>query len=269
MRFCAALLVVSGAFILSGCTTMQDAGVSKADAAQEKPTRSSRLIKLASDIEARGDSDTALALYQQAAAVPDVKPQTLVVVADAYARAGYDEEAIKTYRLALSRSPSNGPALVGLGSAMIDTGDTEAGIRALSEGAQSVNTSKAYNRLGVAHIFAGDIESAQATFTRALALAPGDLDIEINMALAAALAQDSARAVPLAQKVAASPDAQLHHKRNIVMVYGLLGQEDVMRTSPPTGLSTKEINSLMSQAKSIRAKKTVDARARALGSMSG
>ncbi|WP_244467966.1 tetratricopeptide repeat protein [Nitratireductor soli] len=254
--------------VFSGCTTLQDAGVSKTEK-EEVPTHSSRLVKLASDIESRGDPNTALALYEQAAAVPDAKPATLVSVADAYARAGYGEQAVKTYRLALSRAPSYGPALVGLGSAMIDEGDSEAGIRALAEGAQSVHSSKAYNRLGVAYIFAGDTDAAQTTFQKALALAPGDLDIETNMALAAALAQQSASAVLLAQKIAASPNAQLHHKRNIVVVYGLLGQESVVRASPPTGLSTKDIDTLLAQAKAIGTKKTVHARAKALGSMNG
>ena len=74
--------------------------------------------------------------------------------------------------------------MLGLGSAMMETGDIDAGMRALAQAAPLVNTSSAYNRLGVAQTFAGQTGQAQATFAQALKLAPGDLDVESNMALA-------------------------------------------------------------------------------------
>nr|WP_246666258.1 hypothetical protein [Aquamicrobium sp. LC103] len=184
-------------------------------------------------------------------------------------RAGYHSEATKAYRAALARTPNYGPALVGLGTAMVEDGDPQAGIRALTEGARAVNTSQAYNRLGVAQTFAGQTDLALGTFTHALSLDPNDLDIQTNMALAAALAGDAARAVPLIQKVYGAPGAQLHHKRNAIVAYGLIGQADHVRSSPPTGLATEEISSLLAQAQSIRAKGDVSARAKALGSVNG
>ncbi|RUW28718.1 hypothetical protein EOA38_25020, partial [Mesorhizobium sp. M1E.F.Ca.ET.041.01.1.1] len=48
---------------LTGCqTTKTDADKAKA---QAPSSQSERLIKLADDIDARGDSDTAIALYQR------------------------------------------------------------------------------------------------------------------------------------------------------------------------------------------------------------
>ena len=79
----------------------------------------------------------------------------------------------------------------------------------------------------------------------------------------------AAAAIPLVQRVEAAPGAQLHHKRNVVVVYGLLGQADHIKASPPTGLSTKEINTLLARAKSIRAKGSTQAKAKALGSIVG
>ncbi|TIN21531.1 MAG: hypothetical protein E5Y31_20810 [Mesorhizobium sp.] len=76
-------------------------------------------------------------------------------------------------------------------------------MRALAQAAPLVNTSSAYNRLGVAQTFAGQTVEAQTTFAQALKLAPGGLDIETNMALAAALEDNSATALPLVQKTAA------------------------------------------------------------------
>ncbi|TJV20210.1 MAG: hypothetical protein E5Y18_19925, partial [Mesorhizobium sp.] len=113
----------------------------------------------------------------------------------------------------------------------------------------------------MAQTFAGQTAEAQTTFAQALKLAPGDLDVESNMALAAALEGNSATALPLVQKISAAPNAQLHHKRNVVVVYGLLGQADQVRASPPIGLATKEVNTLLARARTIRSKGSTQARA--------
>lgn len=250
---------------LSACQTTQP---NSAAAKQEPATHSDRLVQLAADIEAQGESGTAIALYQRATALPDAKPIAFIKAGEAYMRAGYPDAAVSAYRAALAKFPSDGPALLGLGSAMIEMGDVDAGLRALTQAAPLVNTSSAYNRLGVAQIFAGQVDQAQATLAQALKLKPDDLDIKTNMALAAALRGDAAAAIPLAQQVSAAPNAQLHHKRNVVVVYGLVGQADQIGAAPPTGLTTKEINSLLAQAQSIRAKGTMRAKAEALGSIS-
>jgi Flp pilus assembly protein TadD len=254
--------------VLAGCqTTGNKPGSDKAAQAQGATSQSDKLAKLATDIEAHGDDSTAIALYERATAMPDARASTFAKAGEAYLKAGYPERAVKAYQAALARAPNDGPAMLGLGSAMIEAGDVDAGIRALAQAVPIVNTGNAYNRLGVAQTFAGQVDAAQATFAQALTLSPGDLDVEINMALAAALKGDAATAVPLVQKVAASPNVQLLHKRNIVVVYGLLGQQDQVRAAPPVGLSTKEIKTLLAKAKAIRAKGSVLARAKALGSI--
>lgn len=262
-------LPVVAILALSGCQTVKSKADSDAAQVQTASTQSDRLIKLAAEIEERGETETALALYQRATALPDAKPTAFVKAGGAYMRAGYPTEAAQAYRFALSKVPADGQAMLGLGSAMIETGDVDAGIRALAQAAPIVNTSSAYNRLGVAQTFAGHVDEAQATFGQALKLEPGDLDIETNMALAAALGGNSAAAVPLIQKIAAAPNAQLHHKRNVVVVYGLLGQAYQVKAVPPTGLSSKEISALLIRAKSIRAKGSAKAKAKALGSIVG
>lgn len=265
MRLRIVYLAAVSMLALSSCQT---AKMERGATPQTAATQSDRLLKLASDIEAQGESGTAIALYEKAAALPDAKPSAFVKTGDAYMRAGYPAEASKAYNAALAKAPNDGPALLGLGSAMIDSGDAEAGLRALKQAAPIVNSSRAYNRLGVAQTFAGQLAPARETFERALRLSPGDLDIQTNMALAAALEGKADIALPLIQRVAADPAVQMHHKRNVVVVYGLLGQADVVKQAPPTGLTSKQIATLLARAKSIRAKGTVRARAKALGSMS-
>ncbi|WP_274425116.1 tetratricopeptide repeat protein [Chelativorans sp. YIM 93263] len=264
MRRRMAVVLVMSAIALTGCATTQ--GGSE-DTSAEPASQSSRLMSLAADLEQRGEWETAITLYEQAAALPGAPASTFVGLGDVYMRSGYPDEAMEAYRAALSRSPKYGPALVGLGWAMIDQGDAEAGIRTLSEGAQSVNTSQAYNRLGVAQTFAGQTQPAMNTFARALSLAPDDLDVQINMALAAALANDDAQALPIVQRVASNPDANLQHKRNVILIYGLLDRDNEARALGLTGLATEEVNTLLSQAGTIRAQSSLQARAEALGSI--
>ncbi len=265
-----AFLSVIGALALAGCQTarLDRPNITNVET-PKAASQSERLVKLADEIDARGESDTALALYERAVAMPDAKPAAFVKAGGAYMKAGYPAEAVKAYRAALAKDPNDGQAMLGLGSAMIETGDARAGLRALEQAAPLVNTSSGYNRLGVAQTFAGRLDEAQETFAQALELAPGDLDIETNMALAAALDGNSAVAIPLIQQVSRSSDAQMHHKRNAVVVYGLLGQAAGVKAAPPTGLTSKEVNTLLARAKSIRAESSVQAKAKALGSFLG
>lgn len=268
MRRRVVILPALAVLALAGCQTGgSHSAVNPKAATSGSP--SERLVKLADDIAKRGDSDTAIALYQKAAALPDARPSAYVKTGDAYMRAGDPALAAKAYQAALAKAPDNGEAMLGLGSAMMDAGDYNAGMRALAQAAPLVNTSSSYNRLGVAQTLSGHTQEAQNTFGQALKMAPGDLDIETNMALAAGLEGNAGVALPLAQKLAGASNAQLHHKRNAVIVFGLLGQGDQLRAAPPVGLPTQEINKLLSQAQSIRAKGSTQARAQALGSILG
>lgn len=139
IAFCAMLLV-------TGCQTAR-----KQAATTEKETASTqpdRLANLAKEIEGRGEQGTALSLYARAAVMPDASASVSVQAGDAYLRSGHVDEAVTAYKAALAKSPNNGSALLGLGSALVDSGDLDAGIRTLTTAAPVVGTSRAYNRLG-------------------------------------------------------------------------------------------------------------------------
>lgn len=269
MRLLFVFLPIVSLAALPGCQTFQADAVTSQGKAGDGITQSDRLIALAGDIEARGEDETAIVLYRQAISLPGAKPVSFVKAGEALMRAGYTDEAVAAYHSALSAAPNDGHAMLGLGAAMVDSGDISAGIRALAKAAPIVNTSKAYNQLAVAQILAGETIAAQSTLSQALALDPGDLDIQTNMALAASLEGSSSTAVPLIERVLSSSNAQLHHKRNVVVAFGLLGQSERVKASPPVGLTTVEIDKLLSLAKSISNKSSLQAKAKALGSMSG
>jgi len=256
------LAVAFGALLLTtGCQTMGEKTASKKP---EPTSQSERLAKLAKDIEGRGESDTALPLYARAAAMPEASAAIMVQAGDAYSRAGQPEEAINAYKAALAKSPENGPALLGMGTALIQIGDLSAGVSALTTAAPVVGTSSAYNRLGVALTMTGQTQDAVAAYQKALSMAPGDVDIQSNLALAAALQGDASAVEQAAQKVEASGTAELHHKRNIVLAYGLIGHDQQVRSSTPAGLTSGEVDRILKLAAKARSKGSVTAKAAAL-----
>ena len=264
MRF--GISVAVGAFLLlTGCQTTSDS----AKKTPEPTSQADRLAKLAKDIEGRGEADTALPLYARAAAMPEANAAIMVQSGDAYSRAGQPEEAISAYKAALAKSPNNGPALLGMGTALVQVGDLPAGVSALTSAAPVVGTSSAYNRLGVALTMTGQTQSAIAAYQKALTMTPGDVDIQSNLALAAALQGDATVVEEAAQKVDSAAGAELHHKRNIVLAYGLIGHDQQARSSTPAGLTSGEVDKILKLAKKARAKASMTDRVAALQNVMG
>ena len=225
------------------------------------------LVRLAQDIEGRGESGTALALYERAAEVSG-DAAAYVRLGDAYSRADKVSEAITAYRTALGKAPDDAEAELGLGGALVKKGDYEGGLKALAKAAPVVKTGAAYNRLGVAQTLTGRLHDAEASFESARELAPDDLDISTNLALAAALAGEDQKAITLMQSVVQSAGAEPRHQRNLVIIYSLFGRIDEARAAAPQDLSPQDLQKLIERAKSIRAINDARARARALGTIS-
>jgi Flp pilus assembly protein TadD len=249
-------------FLLAGCASQ---ALLDAAASTEKPDQDG-LTRVASDVEAQGQIVAALPIYEQAAAASN-DPKAQVRLGDAYTRAGKTDQAIKAYRAALAVAPDNPDALLGLGSALVKAGDADGAVVALAKAAPIVNTMTAYNRLGVAQTQTGQFAQAHQSFDAASALAPDDLDIRINVALAAALEGQETKAIDVARSVVTSPGAQARHRRNLMIVYGLLGLVDEGRAAAPKELSANEAKKLLARAMAIRAISDAKARAKALGTI--
>jgi len=260
--FCAVPTLLG--LLLAGCATQSwlDAAAST-----EKPDQDG-LMRVASDMEAQGQVVAALPIYERAAAASsDATAQ--VRLGDAYARAGKTDQAIQAYRAALAVAPDNSDALLGLGSALVKAGDADGAVVALAKVAPIVNTMTAYNRLGVAQTLTGHFAQAYQSFDAASALAPDDLDIRTNLALAAALDGQETKAIDAARAVVTSPGAEARHRRNLMIVFGLLGRPDEGRAAAPKELSAAEVKKLLARAAAIRAISDARARAKAVGTIMG
>ena len=275
MRVHSMLILVLLSALASGCANLHvpeadNSNGSKAEKAADAGDKSKGLILLAKDIEAHGEKDTAIKLYQQTVTLSGDAPDANVRLGDAYLRARQIKPAMDAYRAALIKDPDNNDALLGLGAALVQSGSLDEGLADLAKSAPRVDTGAAYNRLGVAQMMAGQFVNAQGSFEKGRALAPDDLDIATNLALATALAGEADNAAALAHEIAQSPSAEERHRRNLVLVLGLIGRSrDEARAVAPPGLSQHDIAVLLKHAEAIRDMNDPKARAKALGMMRG
>jgi Flp pilus assembly protein TadD len=248
----------------------QKAGQAADNVDKPDTDKSTGLVRLAKDIEAHGESDTAIKLYQQTVALSGNAPDANVRLGEAYMRANRIKPAMDAYRAALVKDPDDNDALLGLGAALVQSGSVDEGLADLAKAAPNVGTAAAYNRLGVAQMMVGQFANAQASFEKGRALSPDDLDIATNLALAAALGGEAEKAAALAREIAQSPAAQDRHRRNLIIALGIIGRSrDEARTVAPPGLSQHELAALLKHAETIREASDPKVRAKALGMMRG
>lgn len=225
------------------------------------------LLRVAADIEARGDRATAFTIYERAVTVSNGRSDIRLELAAAHERAEQPDEALKIYRSILQTEPENGMALVHMGSQLIKRGRLEPGVSALAKAAPLLKSPGAYDRLGVAQTMVGRPQEAVLSLEKAHELVPNDLDVATNLALASSLAGKHERAIELMQEVAQQARAKPHHRRNLVIVLGLAQKNDEALALASADLPKTEIEKLLKRADIVRKGSSPKEQARALGTI--
>lgn len=141
----------------------------------------------------RGDLETAIALFQEAAAREPADPRPLLGLGSALRGAGRVEDAIQAYRRALARDPDHGDTLNALGALLASGGDLEEGIHHFEAAIRlRPDDASAMNNLGIACMMALRLEEARTWFDRSLSLRPDDADTRHHRAQLALLCGDLA-----------------------------------------------------------------------------
>jgi Flp pilus assembly protein TadD len=249
--------------LVGGCAANPDQKPLNAFAAAP----SEGLARLAADIEAHGEIETALGLYKQSAE-GEPNASAYVRLGDAYARAARIDAAIGAFRSALVLDPDNGEALLGLGSALVRKNALTEAIVVLEKAAARGETPGILNRLGLAQTLAGRFAAARDSLERASRLNPTDMDILSNLALAEALLGHSGRAIELDSQVVHSGVEQ-HQVRSVVIALVLAGRPDDAREIADLNLAHRDADDLLNRVAALRAMPTPEARAQALGRMIG
>jgi len=254
------LVAAIAAAVLSACTTT---GTTTETA--EKPANDpSRLMKIARDVETRGDSTTALALYERAAEM-SADPSVSIRLGEARLKSNDLKGAEEAFRAALQKSPNQPQALLGLGTAQLRNGEAEAAVRTLTPAAQAAGTVAAYNKLGTALVLAGRSDEAKNAFKKAVALEPGNLDTQTNLALAEALSNEADTGATTMRSVTQSPLAQRRHFINYIIVLSLAGRTDEARAVDVPDMPKANKERVLKQAAKLRSISDPVARARAIG----
>jgi Flp pilus assembly protein TadD len=256
-RSIAALLAV---LALSSCTT------TSAEKEKEKPSsEQKKLLSIAESIEAKGESATAIALYERAAENAPSDVSLRVRVGNARLKAGDVEGAEEAFRTALEINPQDAEALLGLGTAQLRKGEAESAARTLAPAAQALNSVVAYNRLGTALVFSGNGAAAEEAFSKALSLQPANLDTTTNLALAEALSNDLPQAVTHMGNVVGSPLAQRRHFVNYLIVLAMAGETEKARAFNVPDMSAKQKSQILAKAAKLRSISDPAKRAQEIG----
>ncbi|WP_028055328.1 tetratricopeptide repeat protein [Sinorhizobium medicae] len=243
-RSIAALLAL---LALSSCTT-----TSAENEKDEPSSGQKKLLSIAESIEAKGESATALALYERAAENAPGDVSLRVRLGNARLKAGDADGAEEAFRAALQVNPQDAEALLGLGTAQLRKGEAESAARTLVPAAQALNSVVAYNRLGTALVFSGNGAAAEEAFSKALSLQPANLDTTTNLALAQALSNDLPRAVMHMGNVVGSPLAQRRHFVNYLIVLAMAGETEKARAFDVPDMSARQKNQILAKAAKLR-----------------
>lgn len=258
--------LIGASVALTGCQTTST--TTTGEAPPPATPEEARLVRLANDIENRGEPGTAVALYARAVDASNGSPAAYVRLGDAQVKAGDAAGAKASYQAALAKEPRNPFALLGLGAAELNEGAVEAAASNLGEAAPKVGTATAYNRLGTALVLGGKPSEAKDAFMKARALAPDNVDNAANLALALALAGDNEAAVATMRAAAQAPTARSRHRRNLIVVLSLAGRFDEASAVSVPDMSAQQKANLLARAKKLQTVSDPAARARAIGLMS-
>ena len=226
-----------------------------------------RLMALAAQVQQGGDPASAAALYERAADASEQAPDVMIALGNARLRAGDSAGATEAFRVALRKRENDPNALLGLGTAELGYGQYDRAARTLEAAAVPIDTAQVYNRLGTAQALAGNFESALTAYAQASRHEPGNLDIRSNHALTLALAGRHAEAVKEMTAVAASPLAETHHAKQLMLVYLLAGDMPNARQAL-SGLATADRERLLRDASRIGTLSDPAQRAQAIGVLS-
>jgi Flp pilus assembly protein TadD len=247
-------LLLAGSLSLGGCVSH-----SVPDGNDE------RLMRLAADVEKRGDPVTAAALYERAANQPGAGVDVWLKLGQTRLDSNDARGAERAFQQALELAPDNAKGTLGLGTAQLHQGKLDRAISALTQAANMSSEATAYNRLGIAQILRGQSDAAQAAFKESLRLVPGNLDTQANLALAYALNGQSQLALSSIRKVSQSPRAQARHQRNELLVTVLAGRAQDVTSMSLDEVPHSERRQLLVEAQRIKAIADPQTQARELG----
>ena len=154
------------------------------------------------------------------------------------------------YREALVVSPKDRESLLGYGEGQLALGDYSGALKTVS--AIPGNDVRTLLLRAGALTGLNRLSEAEAVLNAARKANPRNLDVRSNIAIVFALSRNP-QAYAVARAVAFAPDASYSHRRNLVLVGGIAGQEAVARRDgAELGVSPDEISQIIAIGRRAR-----------------
>lgn len=193
----------------------------------------SKLMDLGQNAEARGESNAALAFYQQANLGFPSDPAPLLGLARLYGKLGSHQESSAAYsKLAeLSKGQDRINYHVAAGRALLLARDAIKAEAAFEQALAQDNASiKALNGLGIARDLQGRHGEAQEIYRTILEIDAINRSAINNLALSLMVTGDTEQATGLLETLSRKHNQNENYVRNLAMAYGMAGQMDLART---------------------------------------
>jgi len=188
------------------------------------------LMGVAQTAEAEGDKQTALSLYQRAAAASPGDSEPLMAAGRLAAASGQHGEAARAYQLVVQSDPNNMDARYGLGRALAAQDLPNAALSHFEAMLRiDRGDARAYNGLGIAYDLLGDHQQAQRHYRTGLTIDGANVSLSNNLAYSLILSGDHAEAAGLLEQVVQKPDASQQSHRNLALAYNLMGRDEDSR----------------------------------------
>jgi Flp pilus assembly protein TadD len=181
-------------------------------------------VKEADDARQAGNLDMAIPLYGRALQTNPQGVEAKIGLGQSYLSIGASSEAAAQFRDVLAKRESNITARRGLASALIGMGQPTLAEEQIALVIQSDSSDyRALNVLGVALDMQGRHVDAQASYRRAIQLAPDYLPTRSNFGLSLAITGPPQEAIAQLAPIATSRGSDARIRQNLAFAYTMAG----------------------------------------------
>lgn len=226
-RACRAAVAVG--LLLASAAPVAEAASRKREEGAKTALTAETQVSLGRRFEAKGDTETALGLYQKAVSEKPDNDEALRALIGLAVRTNRASLVLdEAVRLATKR-PNDAEAQLWLATALNEKGRPADALAALAEAEKAGSgpmPALMWAQRGIAHDMAGNHLEAQRAFSRAITLNPSDWQLPMRLALSLALQADYPAALRILQMQVNDPLMERPVRETLAIIYALSGQTE-------------------------------------------
>lgn len=226
-RACRAAVAVG--LLLASAAPVAEAASRKREESAKTALTAETQVSLGRRFEAKGDTETALGLYQKAVSEKPDNEEALRALIGLAVRTNRASLVLdEAVRLATKR-PNDAEAQLWLATALNEKGRPVDALAALAEAEKAGSgpmPALLWAQRGIAHDMACNHLEAQRAFSRAITLNPSDWQLPMRLALSLALQGDYPAALRILQMQVNDPLMERPVRETLAIIYALSGQTE-------------------------------------------